>query len=238
MHARLFGCRVRASCLHWFPSASLQYAHAWPYTYIMLYMSLLPITLSISEFLLIAGWKGVRGGLSQLIYHIKYQPSSTFSLPLLLNPRVHPLSSLTFFFASLTSFSSPPTIYISISSHLYSFYESFAPPPLFLALPPLIPSHFFSKNPAALSWRFSFLSLLVTTAICLCGPLPSPQRWPTVPIALTHSHIQMCTLPHNHVRSSEVQCACNCERTQWSKTDHNNSFWHLLCEDKKKTQRD
>lgn len=41
--------------------------------------------LSISVFLLLlllVCWKGVRGGLSQLIYHIKYQPSSTFYLTL------------------------------------------------------------------------------------------------------------------------------------------------------------
>lgn len=63
---------------------------------------LLPIMLSISVFLLLlAGWKGVRGGLSQLIYHIKYQPSSIFSLTLS-HPLVHP--SLFSHFFSLTLF--------------------------------------------------------------------------------------------------------------------------------------
>lgn len=75
--------------------------------------------LSISVFLLLAGWKGVRGGLSQLIYHIKYQPSSalSFSFPLYKHPS---LFSLPF---------SPHTIYIS-PSHLSPplFHHFFNPP--------------------------------------------------------------------------------------------------------------
>lgn len=96
--------------------------------------------LSISVFLLFAGWKGVRGGLSQLIYHIKYQPSSTFSLPLFLIPPVHPCLSLLSLI-SLTPFSSPPTIYIS-PSHLSSplFYHFFSP------LHPPFPVHSLSHS--------------------------------------------------------------------------------------------
>lgn len=57
---------------------------------------LLPIILSIPVFLLLTGWKGVRGGLSQLIYHIKYQPSRIFS-PSSPHSPIHPsLPSLPF----------------------------------------------------------------------------------------------------------------------------------------------
>lgn len=66
----------------------------------------LPIMLAISVFLLLAGWKGVRGGLSQLIYHIKYQPSSTFSLPLFLIPLFTRLSLLSLPFLHLLPFTS------------------------------------------------------------------------------------------------------------------------------------
>lgn len=117
---------------------------------------LLPIMLSISVFLLLAGWKGVRGGLSQLIYHIKYQPSSTFSLPLFLIPLFTRLSLLSLF--SLTPFSSPPTIYIS-PSHLSSplFYRLFAPLTVPLSFPhtsPSEPSSAFLKVPISFTLFF------------------------------------------------------------------------------------
>ena len=94
------------------------------YIYNAVYV-LLPIMLSISVFLLLAGWKGVRGGLSQLIYHIKYQPSSTFSLPLSFIPPFDRLSLLALFpslpFLHLLPFNISP-------SHFSS--------PLFIACPP------------------------------------------------------------------------------------------------------
>lgn len=115
--------------------------------------------LSISVFLLLAGWKGVRGGLSQLIYHIKYQPSSTFSLPLfLVPPCTFSLFSHSF---PLTPFSSPPTIYIS-SSHLSSplFYHLFARPthPHLLTVPLSFPH----TSPSAPSSSFLKVSISLT----------------------------------------------------------------------------
>lgn len=105
------------------------------YIYNAVYV-LLPIMLSISVFLLLAGWKGVRGGLSQLIYHIKYQPSSAFSLPLFLIP-VHPsLSSLTLFPHSL--FFTSYHLHLSFSLVLSTFLSLVCPP----YSPSLIPSHF------------------------------------------------------------------------------------------------
>lgn len=120
------------------------------YIYNAVYV-LLPIMLSISVFLLLAGWKGVRGGLSQLIYHIKYQPSSTFFLPLFLIPLS--LSSLTF---SLTSFFSPPTIYISPSHLCLHFFYLTPPFPVHslshsLTHSPSEPSSSFLKVPISLT---------------------------------------------------------------------------------------
>lgn len=140
------------------------------YIYNAVYV-LLPIMLFISVFLLLAGWKGVRGGLSQLIYHIKYQPSSTFSLPLFLIPPFSRLSLLSLF--PSTPFSSPPTIYIS-PSHLSSLtFLSLVSPPLSLTLPlsfphtsPSEPSSTFLKVPISLTF-------LETTTICLCTPPPA-----------------------------------------------------------------
>lgn len=135
---------------------------------------LLPIMLSISVFLLLAGWKGVRGGLSQLIYHIKYQPSSTFSLPFFFIPLFSHLSLLSRSFPH--SFSSPPAIYV-FPSHL-SFLVFL--PLLFLSAFPYspIPSHF---SPSGLK-HFSEGShpsqfFFLTNDICLCTPAPaSPSR--------------------------------------------------------------
>lgn len=77
--------------------------------------------------------RGFRGGLSQLIYHIKYQPSSTFSLLLFLV-----LLSLTF--SPPLPFPSPPTIYIS-PSHLSSpFLSLLLSLTLFLSFPHTPPS--------------------------------------------------------------------------------------------------
>lgn len=106
------------------------------YIYNAVYV-LLPIMLSISVFLLLlAGWKGVRGGLSQLIYHIKYQPSSTFYLPLF--PPIHSsLSSLT---PLPHPFSSPPTVSIPPSCPLHFFIACLPPPSP--RSPSLVPSHF------------------------------------------------------------------------------------------------
>lgn len=72
---------------------------------------------SISAFLLLlllVCWKGVRGGLSQLIYHIKYQPSSTFYLSLF------PL------------FTRPPLLSLFLTSR--RFHPSFLSPLLLLLL--------------------------------------------------------------------------------------------------------
>lgn len=110
----------------------------------------LPIMLAISVFLLLAGWKGVRGGLSQLIYHIKYQPSSTFSLPLFLFPLLSRLSFLSLPFLHLLPFTS------LLLTCLLRFFSACLPPLQYLShslkLLPLSP-------PALLFWRFPSLLL-------------------------------------------------------------------------------
>ena len=122
------------------------------YIYNAVYV-LLPIMLSISVFLLLAGWKGVRGGLSQLIYHIKYQPSSTFSLPLFLVP---PVSLSSHFYLPHSLFFTSYHLRLSFSLVLSTFFFITCFPPLFplshsLTLLPL--------SPPALLWRFPSLSL-------------------------------------------------------------------------------
>lgn len=130
---------------------------------------LLPIMLSISVCLLLAGWKGVRGGLSQLIYHIKYQPSSALS-------PYSPYSNIPLFSHSLFS---PHPIYIS-PSHLSPplFYHFFNLP---VKVPLLFP-HTSSSKP---SGNFFLLvkvhiSLFSTTAICLCA---SPHACPALTLS-------------------------------------------------------
>lgn len=202
------------------------------YIYNAVYV-LLPIMLSISVFLLLAGWKGVRGGLSQLIYHIKYQPSSTFSLPLFL---VHPFTRLPLL--SLLSSSLPflhllPFTSLLLTCPLHFFFF------LSLVSPPLSPlSHsltLFPLSPPALFWRFPSLSLFLTNAICLCGQPPTPSvmtlgpylsRFPSL------SCTQTCTLP----LSCQIWCDLqrynmpdNTKETQSCKKislpNHNNGFW-------------
>lgn len=90
--------------------------------------------LSISVFLLLAGWKGVRGGLSQLIYHIKYQPSSIFSLPFPV-PHFFPHSLF------LTSYH----LHLSFSLVLSTFLSL---PPFSRTLPLSFP-HTFTSEPSS-----------------------------------------------------------------------------------------
>lgn len=180
-------------------------------------MSFLPIMLSISVFLLLAGWKGVRGGLSQLIYHIKYQPSSTFSLPVFLIPPFTRLSLLSLFsllpFLHLLPFTS-----LFLTCSLCFFSTCFSPFPLHalchsLTLLPL--------SPPALFWRFPSLSLFfLTTAICLCTPTshlsnvtfgPYLSRFPFLFI---HTDMHSPPIMSNWVWFAEVQYAWWYKRTQ------------------------
>lgn len=141
--------------------------------------------LSISVFLLLAGWKGVRGGLSQLIYHIKYQPSSTFSLP---RSPLH--------FLSLLSLFSPHSLFFT-SYHLHLFFSLVLSTFLSLVLP-APPTHtslqslshsltLLPLRPPAVFWRFTslslfFLSFFLTTAICLHA---SPPVCPVMTLGLS-----------------------------------------------------
>lgn len=194
---------------------------------------LLPIMLSISVFLLIAGWKGVRGGLSQLIHHIKYQPSSTF-LSLFHSPVLPYLSSLTFFF-SFTPFSSPPTISIS-PAHLSSalFLSPVFPPSLSLTLRSL---SLLPQSPPALFWRFPSLSHFFFNKCHM--PLHPTSRLPIMTLSPYPSHpspympyIQACTLSLYHVRFGVICKSTICLIIQKNpvmqkdfRTNHNNGFW-------------
>lgn len=77
---------------------------------------LLPIMPAIFVFLLLAGWKGVRGALSQLIYHIKYQPLQHF-----LPARLRSHSSSLLFFTS-------DHLHLSFLTFLYLFCLHTCPP--------------------------------------------------------------------------------------------------------------
>lgn len=124
---------------------SLQTRHSYSTVFLSIYIyngvyALLPIMLSISVVLLLAGWKGVRGGLSQLIYHIKYHPSSTFSsLP------HSPISLLTFSLLSLF-FSPLLTMFICYLSSL-RFCHFWFPLTLRLSCPHKSPSEPLSTSP-------------------------------------------------------------------------------------------
>lgn len=172
------------------------------YIYNAVYV-LLPIMLSISVFLLLAGWKGVRGGLSQLIYHIKYQPSSTFYLPLFPPHSLVPLfshsSSSSLFF---TSHRFHPSF---LSSPL--FYCLFGPPPP-LAVPlsfphtsPSEPSSASLKVPISLFLNNCHMPLRLTSCLARNDP-----RSPSLTFALPF-HVRRHALSPDHVRFAEVQYA-------------------------------
>lgn len=179
---------------------------------------LLPIMLSISVCLLLAGWKGVRGGLSQLIYHIKYQPSSalSFSFPLFKHPS---LLSLLFFTSSYLhlSFSLVP------SSFFYQFFN----------LPVKVPVSFPHTSPS--KPLGNFFPLLVKVHIsrfsqqlpyAFAPHLTPALLWPSVPNSLSPSPGQ--ALFPNHIRFAEVQCLITQKRAAMQGnffTDHNNGFW-------------
>lgn len=173
-------------------------ASAFLYPYRMLCMSLLPIMLSISVFLLLlVCWKGVRGGLSQLIYHIKYQPSSTFYLPL------------------YPPFTRPPLFsFLLFTSHC--FHPSFLSPPLLFLLlvcpcpcPSPVPSHLSLEA----LWRFSegsHLSFFKQLPYAFVPHLPPGLWWPSVLISHRFSlpfHERRHALSPYHVRFAEVQYA-------------------------------
>lgn len=172
------------------------------YIYNAVYV-LLPIMLSISMFLLLAGWKGNRGGLSQLIYHIKYQPSSTFSLSF--SSPIQPPSSLTFSPHSL--FFTSYHLHLSFSLAL-SLFVTFSP---FPHSPSLIPSHF---SLHAL-WPFfpcRLLSLLLFLQQMPYASVPHllpALPWPSVSISHVRPrfHIHSHALSPDHVRFAEVQYA-------------------------------
>lgn len=134
--------------------------------------------LSISVVLRLAGWKGVRGGLSQLIYHIKYHPSSAFSLPLF------PLSftHLSSHFSPPHSFFSPPfSIYISHLSSLFLsllfpfYFLSFMPSQVSLkALEHFTKGSFFKRLPYAYAPYTSLIPMSLSFSFAHFSPLRPP----------------------------------------------------------------
>lgn len=151
--------------------------------------------LSISVFLLLAGWKGVRGGLSQLIYHIKYQPSS-ISL------------SLSFSFPRLSLFSLTPFLHLLpftsllLTCPLHFFFYHFPVHSL-----SLIPSHFSLGALQRFSEGSHLSHYFLTTAICLSSTPPpaSPRRDPRS-LSLASLFYRRAISPY-HVRFAEVQYA-------------------------------
>lgn len=197
---------------------------------------LLPIMLSISVFLLLAGWMGVRGGLSQLIYHIKYQPSSAFSLPLFLIPSFTRLSLLfSHFFPSLPFLHLLPFTSLLLTCPIHFFHHSFPPNTLSLTLPlsfphtsPSEPSSAFVKVPISLTF-------FLTTSICLFTPPPASPSWPSVLISQVPpppAYIHTLALSPYHVRFGVICSGTICLIIQKNPvmqkdflTNHNNGFW-------------
>lgn len=139
------------------------------YIYNVVYV-LLPIMFSIYVFLLLTGWKGVRGGLSQLIYHIKYQPSSIFSLVLFPISPFKNLPLLPLF--PLTPSFSPPTILHHSFSLVFSPFLSLVAPLTVPLTSPFEPSNTFLKVPISLFFFFAPKQLPYASAAHLAPALP------------------------------------------------------------------
>lgn len=168
------------------------------YIYNAVYV-LLPIMLSISVFLLLAGWKGVRGGLSQLIYHIKYQPSSTFYLPRF--PPIHSsLSSLTPFLIPFLHLLLFPSLFPVLSTFLL-LAPSLAVPLSFPHTSPSEPSSASLKVPISLFLNNCHMPLRLTSCLARNDP-----RSPSLTFVLPF-HVRRHALSPYHVRFVEVQYA-------------------------------
>lgn len=173
------------------------------YIYNAVYV-LLPIMLSISVFLLLAGWKGVRGGLSQLIYHIKYQPSSTFYLPLF-PPFTRPSLFLLLSLIPFLHLPPFPSLLPVLSTFLLLVCHPPHPP---IAVPlsfphtsPSEPSSTSLKVPISLFLNNCHMPLRLTSCLARNDP-----RSPSLTFALPF-HVRRHALSPYHVRFAEVQYA-------------------------------
>lgn len=181
------------------------------YIYNAVYV-LLPIMLSISVFLLLAGWKGVRGGLSQLIYHIKYQPSSTFSLPLFL---VHPFTRLPLL--SLLSSSLPflhllpfTSLLLTCPLHFFVFFFITCFPP---SLPSLSFPHTFPSEPSSAFLKVPISLTFFNKCHMPLRPTSHPLRHDprslslTFPLPFLYTDMHSPPIMSDLVRFAEVQYA-------------------------------